>query len=400
MNSNNEGLQIHKNKEKIWTRDFILICLANFFIFLGFQMTLPTIPLFVEHLGGNDQLIGFVVGIFTFSALLLRPFAGHALESKGRKFVYLFGLAIFVLSVGSFGFAMSIAFLFALRIIQGVGWGFSTTASGTIATDIIPSKRRGEGMGYYGLSGNLALAFGPSLGLALSGVLSFKLLFFICAGLGIAAFLLSSNIHYKKVEKSAASAGTVKWDIYEKSALPPSLLLFFITVTFGGIASFLPLYTAQKGITGIQWYFLIYALALMLTRTFTGKLYDKKGHQAVFIPGAILIVLAMVLLSWLPNTYVLFIAAFLYGFGFGTVQPALQAWSIEKAPKNRKGMANATFFSFFDLGVGVGAMAFGQIGHLFGYGSIYKTAAVSVVLAIVLYLFILRKERVRVHQVG
>lgn len=400
MNSNNEGLHIHKKKEKIWTRDFILICLANFFIFLGFQMTLPTIPLFVEHLGGNDQLIGFVVGIFTFSALLLRPFAGHALESKGRKFVYLFGLAIFVLSVGSFGFAMSIAFLFALRIIQGVGWGFSTTASGTIATDIIPPKRRGEGMGYYGLSGNLALAFGPSLGLALSGVLSFKLLFFICAGLGIAAFLLSSNIHYKKVEKSASSAGTVKWDIYEKSALPPSLLLFFITVTFGGIASFLPLYTAQKGITGIQWYFLIYALALMLTRTFAGKLYDKKGHQAVFIPGAILIVLAMILLSWLPNTYVLFIAAFLYGFGFGTVQPALQAWSIEKAPKNRKGMANATFFSFFDLGVGVGAMAFGQIGHLFGYGSIYKTSAVSVVLAIVLYLFILRKERVRVHQVG
>lgn len=90
------------NEAKIWTRDFIFICLANFFVFLGFQMTLPTIPLFVKHLGGTDQLIGFVVGIFTFSALLLRPFAGHALESKGRKIVYLFGLLIFVLSVGSY----------------------------------------------------------------------------------------------------------------------------------------------------------------------------------------------------------------------------------------------------------------------------------------------------------
>lgn len=399
MTSNNDGLQLGKMKEKIWTRDFILICLANFFIFLGFQMTLPTIPLFVEHLGGNDQLIGFVVGIFTFSSLLLRPFAGHALESKGRRFVYLIGLAIFVLSVGSFGFVMSIAFLFVLRIIQGVGWGFSTTASGTIATDLIPPKRRGEGMGYYGLSGNLALAFGPSLGLALSGILNFKLLFFICSGLGIAAFLLSSMIRYKKVEKAETKAVTAKWDFYEKTALPPSLLLFFITVTFGGIASFLPLYTVQKGITGIQWYFLIYALALMLTRTFAGKLYDKRGHRAVFIPGAILIVLAMFLLAWLPNTIVLFIAAFLYGFGFGSVQPALQAWSIENAPKNRKGMANATFFSFFDLGVGIGAMVFGQIGHLFGYGSIYKTAAVSVIISIVLYLIMLRRERVQV-QVG
>lgn len=393
LNSNTEGLQLMKSTEKIWTRDFILICLANFFIFLGFQMTLPTIPLFVEHLGGNDQLIGFVVGIFTFSALLLRPFAGHALESKGRRFVYLFGLTIFVLSVGSFGFAMSIMFLFALRIIQGVGWGFSTTASGTIATDLIPATRRGEGMGYYGLSGNLALAFGPSLGLALAGVLTFKQLFFICAGLGIAALLLSSKIRYKKVEKSESASVTVKWDFYEKTALSPSLLLFFITVTFGGIASFLPLYTEQKGIAGIQWYFLIYALALMLTRTFAGKLYDKRGHQAVFIPGALLIIVAMVLLAWLPNSSILFVAAFLYGFGFGSVQPALQAWSIEKAPKNRKGMANATFFSFFDLGVGVGAMAFGQIGHLFGYGSIYKTAAVSVIISIILYLIILRKEK-------
>lgn len=254
-------------------------------------------------------------------------------------------------------------------------------------------------MGYYGLSGNLALAFGPSLGLALSGILNFKLLFFICSGLGIAAFLLSSMIRYKKVEKAETKAVTAKWDFYEKTALPPSLLLFFITVTFGGIASFLPLYTVQKGITGIQWYFLIYALALMLTRTFAGKLYDKRGHRAVFIPGAILIVLAMFLLAWLPNTIVLFIAAFLYGFGFGSVQPALQAWSIENAPKNRKGMANATFFSFFDLGVGIGAMVFGQIGHLFGYGSIYKTAAVSVIISIVLYLIMLRRERVQV-QVG
>lgn len=155
-------------KEKIWTKDFVLICLANFFVFLGFQMTLPTIPLFVEHLGGNDQLIGLVDGIFTFSALIMRPFAGHALETKGRRFIFLLGLAIFVFSVGSYSFITSILLLFMMRVIQGIGWGFSTTAAGTIATDIIPASRRGEGMGYYGLSGNLALAFGPSAGLLLS----------------------------------------------------------------------------------------------------------------------------------------------------------------------------------------------------------------------------------------
>ncbi|WP_059173647.1 MFS transporter [Bacillus sp. FJAT-27445] len=379
------------NKGRIWTKDFILICFANMFIFLGFQMTLPTIPLFVKHLGGNDQMIGFVVGAFTLSALLIRPYAGQALESRGRKFVYLTGLAIFVLSVGSFGFAGGMAFLFLMRFIQGVGWGFSTTASGTIATDLIPADRRGEGMGYYGLSGNIALAAGPSLGLILAGIVTFQQLFLICAGLGLVALLLSSTIRYKKAE-AVQRATALKWDFYEKSALQPSILLFFMTVTFGGIAAFLPLYTAQKEIPGIQWYFLIYALALMLTRTFAGQLYDKKGHRAVFIPGALLVFSAMLLLYWLPNQGVLYFAAVLYGLGFGTVQPGLQAWAMEKSPRNRRGMATATFFSFFDLGVGVGSLLFGQIGHVYGYSSIYLASAISIFASILYYLFILKKE--------
>ncbi len=391
MDQSAREAQQNQGTEKIWSKDFLFIFLANFFIFLGFQMTLPTIPLFVEHLGGNDQLIGFVVGIFTFSALLVRPFAGRMLETKGRGFIYLTGLAIFVFSVGSFGFASGIAFLFLMRIIQGVGWGFSTTASGTIATDLIPPRRRGEGMGYFGLSGNVALAMGPTLGLALAAAITFKQLFLISAALGIAAFLLASRITYKKVEQSEEKTVKRRWDVNERSALQPSLLLLFITITFGGIASFLPLYSAQKGIAGIEWYFFIFALTLMLSRSFAGQLYDKKGHGAVFLPGTFLIMIAMILLAWLPNSLVMFIAAGLYGFGFGSVQPALQAWAVQDAPMNRKGMANATFFSFFDLGVGVGAMAFGQIGHWLGYGSIYIASAISVFASILLYILMMKK---------
>src|SRR5690625_5242698 len=171
--------------EKIFSKDFALIWFANFFVFLGFQMTLPTIPVFINDLGGSDQLIGIVVGVFTFSALIIRPYVGHALESKGRGYVYIFGLFLFVLSVGSFGFISIIWMLIMMRIVQGVGWGYSTTASGTIATDLIPPNRRGEGMGYFGLSGNLALAFGPALGLTLADFISFTQLFFICAALEI-----------------------------------------------------------------------------------------------------------------------------------------------------------------------------------------------------------------------
>lgn len=382
-----------RGNDKIWTRDFIMICLANMCIFMGFQMTMPTLPLFVEQLGGDDRLVGAVLGIFTFSALLVRPIAGRLLETKGRRIVFLAGLAIFALSVGSFGFMGSIGLLFMMRIVQGVGWGFSSTASGTIASDIIPAKRRGEGMGYYGLSGNLALAFGPSLGLFLVTVLPFQELFLICSLLGLFAIIAASLIRYQKVESDPSAAVRAKrFDIYEKSALQPSLLIFFISVTFGGIATFLPLYTAEKGVDGIQWYFLVYAMALMVTRLFAGRLYDRRGHRAIFVPSTVLIMAGMLLLAWMPSEAVLYIAAVLYGFGFGSVQPTLQAWSIEKTAPNRKAMANATYFSFFDLGVGIGAIVFGQIGFLFGYRSIYITAAASIFISMIVYLWIIRSE--------
>lgn len=377
-------------KERIWTKDFILICVANLLFFLAFQITLPTLPLFVTYLGGNEQLIGFIIGIFTFSALIIRPFAGHALETKGRRIVFLTGLIIFILSVGSYSIATSMLFLFIMRVFQGVGWGLSTTASGTIVTDIIPASRRGEGIGYFGLSGNIALAAGPTLGLLLVNQISYFWLFIFCAGLSVLAFILATFVTYKKPTEYKTRA---KWDLYEKAALDPSILTLFITATFGGIATFLPLYTVQKGVEGIHWYFVIYALALMLTRLFSGKIYDKKGHRAVFLPGTSLIIIAMLLLAWMANSFVLFLAAFLYGVGFGTVQPALQAWAVERAPKNRRGMANATFFSFFDIGIGCGAILFGQIGYWLDYSSIYVASACSVFISVLYYFVILRKEK-------
>lgn len=383
----------NKKLDKIFTRDFAFILLANFFIFLGFQMTLPTIPLFVHELDGSDRLVGIIVGIFTFSALLFRPYAGHALETKGRGFVYLSGLALFILSIGSFGFVTSIVILILFRIIQGIGWGFSTTASGTIATDLIPPSRRGEGMGYYGLSGNIALAIGPGLGLTLVNIVSFPTLFIICAMLGLFAFLISLNIRYKKIDKSPDKTRAARFDMIEKTAINPSILLFFITLTFGGIATFLPIYALEKDVAGIQLYFVVYALFLMISRVFAGRIYDLKGDLYVIPPGTVLIITAMLLLSWLPNTAVLIIAAALYGFGFGTVQPALQAWAVEKAPENRKGMANATFFSFFDLGIGVGAILFGQIAYLFNYGLIYIISACSVTITLLYYLFLVITKR-------
>src|SRR5699024_10266933 len=200
-------------------------------------------------------------------------------------------------------------------------------------------------------------------------------------------------VKYKKVNQSPSKTKVARFDVLEKSAVNPSILLFFITLTFGGITSFLPLHAEVNGVGGIQLYFISYAALLMVSRVFAGRIYDQRGDIYVIPPGVVLIFVAMLLLSWLPNTMTMIIAGALYGLGFGSVQPALQAWAVDKAPMNRKGMANATFFSFFDLGVGVGAILFGQLAFIFNYGVIYLVAAGSVMISLMVYLFLIMTGR-------
>lgn len=389
-----------KGKSRIWTKDFIIIVIANFFIFTSFQMTLPTLPLYVQEIGSNETWVGIIVGIFTFSALLIRPFGGKLLDTTGRAPVFLIGLAILVLSLYSLAISTTILILVIVRIVQGVGWGLSNTASGTIASDLVPKDRRGEGLGFFGLSGNLALAIGPALGLFLVDHIAFSTLFIICGSLTLIALVLALNVRYVKPEPLTDSeiqedADTAeRFNFIEKRALPASALLFFITFTFGGIATFLPAYTFQQGFQShyIQIYFVLYALALVTTRFFAGRIYDRRGLPIVFIPGIILIISGLTLLAILNSPVYLFVGAILYGLGFGTVQPALQASAINSTPIRKRGMANATYFSAFDLGVGLGAITFGLVAQYADYSSIYWISAGSGVLSLLLF-FILKSTR-------
>src|SRR5699024_4104951 len=161
-------------------------------------------------------------------------------------------------------------------------------------------------------------AFGPALELTLADFISFTQLFFICAALGLTALILALNIRYQKVDESPDKSKPARFDVVVKTAVIPSVLLFFIIFTFGCITSFLPLYADEKSIAGIQFYFISYALFLMISRVFAGKIYDKKGDMYVIPPGTILIFIAMLLLSWLPNLPMMLVAGALYGLGFGS----------------------------------------------------------------------------------
>lgn len=172
---NNKEIAINK-QDKLWTRDFVLICLANLTIFMGFQMLLPTLPVYINFLGGDEAMAGLVIGIFTVSAVLIRPFAGMALDVYGRKIVYMLGLLVFLISTLAYNWAPTVLALLAIRFIHGFGWGAASTAGGTIAADLIPKKRLGEGMGYYGLASTLSMAVAPTAGLYIISIASFTII--------------------------------------------------------------------------------------------------------------------------------------------------------------------------------------------------------------------------------
>ena len=150
---------------KLWTRDFILMSFTNLFIAAGSFLLIPVLPIYARDIFGASKAdIGYVVGIYTLSALLLRPISGYTLDTMGRKSTYLVGLAFFVVLMPLYAWTNTLMMLLAIRFVQGMSWGAVTTGGSTIASDIVPMERRGEGIGYFGMSFTIAMALGPCVG--------------------------------------------------------------------------------------------------------------------------------------------------------------------------------------------------------------------------------------------
>ncbi|CCQ97290.1 Arabinose efflux permease family protein [[Clostridium] ultunense Esp] len=376
-----EERTMERDGEKLWTKDFITVTLANLFLFFSFQMLIPTLPAYVQEKGGNDLAVGMVIALFTVSALITRPFAGNALDRIGRKGVLYAGLLLFTLSAFGYVWTATVFLILFLRFVHGIGWGMTTTSFGTIVSDLIPAKRRGEGMGYFGLSSTFAMALAPLLGLWIMNERGFSFLFLLSTGLAVTAFLISLPI---RETKGKEPVGGVK-GLIEPQALFPSLLIMLFALTYGGVVGFITLFGKEVGIANVGGFFLFNALMVMLVRPVSGVLYDKRGAGWVLIPGTISAVMGLLLLSYTHSTGMLYLSAFFYGIGFGTIQPSLQAWTISRVPPGRRGAANGTFFSSFDLGIGLGSVLLGMVAGWFSYGMMYRVSIVFLLLFLVLY---------------
>ena len=379
---------------QIWNKTFFLILFVSFLMFLSMYMLLPTLPLYAQSIGGNETVAGTIVGIFTLSAVLVRPWFGNLLDQRGRKLILIIGVSIFLVSVLAYNLAFSIITLLVLRVVHGIGWGASTTATGTMASDVIPAVRRAEGMGYYGIAATVAMSLGPALGLYLVKYSSYSVLFTgaaLLAALGLAgSFFINYEIPRKN--RPEAKKTPVKGVILEKNAIPPALVLFFITLSYGGIVTFLPSYANYRGVENIGIFFTVYALVLLFSRPIIGKLADRYGVRKFLVPGILSIAAALFLLTKASSLPMFLLVGVVYGLGFGTVQPILNALVISLSPPERRGAANATFAVAMDLGIGLGAVTLGFLAQKMGYVYMYGSSVIFALLALVMYYAFLRKK--------
>ncbi len=381
------------SKPRLWTKNFILIMIVNLFVFISFQMLLPTMPVYVQHLGATEDIVGLMMGMFTITAVGLRPFAGRVLDTRGRKVVYFFGLTIIILSIFAYSLVTSVALVLFLRLIHGFGWGASTTAAGTIAADVIPKQRLGEGMGFYGLTTVISMALAPVIGLQIIKSWDFPTLFYISTLLAIIGAAFAQFIKYQVIQQEPeAKKDAARPPLFEKKAYKPAVIIFFITLTYGSVVTFIALYAAEFNIDNIGIFFTVYALTLLFSRPLFGKIADKKGFDYAMIPGIICVGLTMIILFSAQNLYFFLAAAVCYGIGFGAIQPSLQAMTVFHVPPQRRGAANGTFMSGFDLGIGVGSMIWGLIAKILGYSTMYLLAVIPVIIALFLY-FVLGKNK-------
>lgn len=332
-------------------------------------------------------MAGLALGSLTVAAVLTRPITGWALDTYGRRLIYLAGLVLFLIPSVIYTAMIPALTLIALRFVQGIGWGVCNTASGTIASDVVPAQRLGEGMGFFSLAASFSLAISPGIGLWIMERYSFPVLFLFCSALIIMSILLALPIRYPKVKKPEKR---IPFAFMEKAALRPAIVILFVTFTYSSVLSFLALFVIEQGLDNAGVFFLTLALTTVITRPLSGLIVDRRGRSGYdfsIILGTIATLIAMPLLAQAITTAYLIAGAIFYGIGFGFIQPTMFALCISKVPPERRGGANATYWTAFDIGVAAGSIAWGLVAEALGYSIMFNLTVIPVIIAAMIYFF-------------
>lgn len=386
-------------KPILWTRDFVLITVANLLICAGSFLLIPTLPIYATELFKADKAeVGYIVGIYTLSGLLIRPFIGFALDTFGRKLIYWAGVLIFVSILPLYATVSSMFWLLIVRFWHGFLWGVVTTGGSTVASDIVPPARRGEGIGYYGMSFTIAMALGPVVGLLMIQEGDFGLVFYTAAVMGLGALVLALWVRYPAFE----TQGTVKLKItkqmlYDEHGVPAALIALVCSAIYGGLISFITLYMKELNLkTGLAFldsgavFFMVYAFGLTIIRPFAGKQMDRNGPGLLVGIGLSILMFGLFWIAFAQEIVGFLLASWTAGVGMGIILPTILTMMVNLVEPERRGVANSTFFSAVDIGVTAGTIGLGILAQATTIRAMYYACGACIVLPLVIfYIYIL-----------
>ena len=386
-------------RDRLFTRDYIFVCIAAFMMSFSFFILVPTLPMYLKDTFGiSPALVGVVLSCYVIAVLSIRPMTGFIADTLPRKRVYIVSYAIFVASfLGYFFITQTLALFILLRVLHGFSFGMLTTAGNTLVIDVMPSSRRGEGLGYYGVTNNLAMAFGPMVGLFVISSGNYTLLFLTSLVTGIVGLVLGALVRapHKRLEKTEFKLSADRF--FLKEGIRACFAFFLLAIPYGMTTSYMALYAASSGIThNAGLFFTVMAAGLITSRLNSGKRVDRGFVTETIIVG---ICIALVggfgeailstVSSWSITagyaTY--FLTAFLFGYGYGTMFPAYNTLFINLAPNSRRATANATYLTGWDVGIGGGMLLGGYISE-FDYSYCYMLGAVLIFLALMFFKYV------------
>lgn len=383
--------QVTPQCDRLWNKQYIKVMLCNFLLFFAFYLLTPLLPLYLDaEFAADKDMIGIVLSGYVVATILIRPFSGFVVDTFDRKTILMICFfAFFICFAGYLGAATLLMFAI-VRTMHGIPFGATTVANSTAAIDVLPSSRRNEGIGYYGLSNNLAMAIAPSVGIYIYHATdNFTLLFWLSLILAFIGFLFSTTVKLPKREKVEGKPKLSLDHFFLGRAWMLALNICFFGICWGVMSNYVAIYGKQElGITdGTGIFFAILSAGLFTSRLFGAKSLRKGLMTRNAMAGTLLSLAGYSLFALVETSWSFYLSALLIGLGNGQMYPAFLNMFIKVARHDQRGTANSSILISWDLGIGLGILLGGIIAEYIGFRPAFHFVALMQAVGVLLFLF-------------
>ena len=376
--------------DTLWNKSFIYLILISLFSAMSFNMVYVMISNYAIRINDSLAIAGMISGIFSISALLVRPIAGRSVDIFNKRNLCILANLLMALAVFGYAFTNQIPMLFFLRILHGFAFGLSSTANIALVSEFIPKERMGEGIGLYGIGQVIAQVIGPNMGVYISDELGFQPLFLLIAALSLIAGLLLLFFPYPKQTGIKGNSSSTRTKLRVDSLIAKEVIVYAIVggmFSFGNgvISSFLILLAKERQITNASLFFSVGAIVLFAVRLFIGRMIDRQGLTLIVNISLVITAISMVMIGTASVLSWLLLASALKSLGQGTGQISLQTECIKRVDPGRIGVATSTFYIGADIGQGLGPILGGELSERFSYRVMYLTCAALMIITMIFF---------------